>query len=133
MNDFEKELKELEPIKISVKKQIYYVNEKKKTVGCRIWFSVNGPDCVLTALDWFSDKFNWDITAEAHLNPVDNFDVEIGKKVARAKAESMAYTYVSKIFEDITFKMYKAVNSFMKFGEKANGVIEHNERYLKSF
>lgn len=123
----------LEPIKISITNTTYYVNKKANTVGCHISFNIKGPDNAINIISLLFDHDCYEVTAEAHLNPDDNFDFEIGKKVARAKAESMAYKRVSRMLVRIAYKMNEAIMSFGEFIDKAERVINHNDKYLAKF
>lgn len=123
----------IEPIKISVTNTTYYLNKKANVVGCRLSFNIKGPDNVIKVIDALFDYDCYEVTAEAHLNPDDNFDFEIGKKVARAKAESMAYNRVSKLLARIAIKMTGVIESFTTFVDKADVVITHNNEYLSKF
>lgn len=123
----------IEPIKISVTNTTYYLNKKANVVGCRLSFNIKGPDNVISIIEALLDYDCYEVTAEAHLNPADNFDFEIGKKVARAKAETMAYNRVSRLLTRIAIKMTNAIDSFTTFVDKADAVITHNNKYLSKF
>ena len=128
--------------KLSFGEPKYFVNEKKKIVTCLVSCRLKGADQILLNIfkdiaDWSyyeENVFRFEAYATSQLDPADNFDPEIGKKVARAKAESMAYKYAKK---QIT-KMYDKYNSVMSkaienFNAKATNVIEHNVEYVKQF
>ena len=127
----------------------YYVNEKKGTVTCVLKFilvdaSDNQKDKdVFRAVRCMTESvygennpisYSYSVTETARLDPKDTFDAEIGKKVARAKAESSAYKFCSKILtksiEKFTFNLAGAAADFI---EKATGVVIHNKRYLSQF
>ena len=124
---------QLEPIKISVTSTTYYLNKKANTVGCRLAFNIKGPDAAIEVINALFDYDCCEVTAEAKLNPADEFDYETGKRVARAKAESMAYNRVSKLFARIAYKMTDVLNAFTLFVDKADRVITHNNEYLSKF
>lgn len=125
----------------------FYVNEEKKVVTCVIGYRLNYSDSKLCGLmakmgemkfkSFIDNPLNdywWQIDAQAKLDPLDEFDVEIGKKVARAKAESKAYDYVSRClcsaWDSVTEELCDMINNFC---DKAGGVIEHNNRYIDQF
>lgn len=132
-------------MKLSFYETTYYINETKKTVTCKVRCSLTADDKLmemLSCLTWFADK---DVTAlreggplefvaTAYTDPVDNFDVEIGKKIARAKAESMAY-------QDVRHTLIKAHRKYDEYTRyeiwdfiaKAEEVNGHNCEYLKQF
>ena len=124
---------QLEPIKISVTSTTYYLNKKANIVGCRLMFNIKGPDAAIEVINALFDYDCYEVTAEAKLNPEDKFDYETGKRVARAKAESMAYNRVSKLFARIAYKMTDVLNAFTVFVDKADRVITHNNEYLSKF
>lgn len=127
----------------------YYVNEKKGTVTCVLKFILVGAsdsqkdEDVFRAVRYMTESvygennpisYSYSVTETAKLDPNDTFDAEIGKKVARAKAESSAYKFCSKILtksiEKFTFNLADAASEFI---EKASGVVSHNKRYLSQF
>lgn len=63
----------------------------------------------------------------------DSFDIVIGKKVARAKAEKEAFSiYKGIIKQDIKeYEIY--INKFINTIDKMENLIEHQKKYLKSF
>ena len=127
----------------------YYVNEKKGTVTCVLKFRLDGvngsqkDEDTFRAVRYMTESvygennpisYRYSVAETAKLDPKDTFDVEIGKKVARAKAESSAYRFCSKILtksiEKFTFNLASAAADFVK---KASGVVIHNKRYLSQF
>lgn len=127
----------------------YYVNEKKGTVTCVLKFRLDSviggkkDEDAFRAVRYVTESvygednpisYRYSITETAKLDPKDTFDAEIGKKVARAKAESSAYRFCSKILtksiEKFTFNLAGAASEFI---EKASGVVIHNKRYLSQF
>lgn len=127
----------------------YYVNEKKGTVTCVLKFRLDGvtgsqkDEEAFRAVRYMAESvygennpisYRYSIAETAKLDPKDTFDVEIGKKVARAKAESSAYKFCSKILtksiEKFTFNLASAASEFIG---KASGVVIHNKRYIDQF
>ena len=133
--------------KLSFREPKFYVNEEKKTVvcklDCRINF-INGsipPYAIYYIYDSMLDSVpasrmdcGFEVIGVSKLDPRDNFDENIGKKVARAKAESKAYEYASqnmyKAFTKFINELGTAANNFFK---KTESVTEHNLRYLEKF
>ena len=120
-------------LKLSVYNTEFYVNEKKKRVRCKMQFGIRGDIDTLLLVDMFSDRDCFEVMAEANTDPQDQFDIETGKKVARAKAESMAYKQLNNMLRRIALKTYYAMQDFMDFDIKADGVREHNDKYLAAF
>lgn len=133
--------------KLSFDEPKYFVNEEKGIVTCVMGYRLMYPneDCKLVhAIKCVADscvpiddnmlRYPFTVDAQAKLDPQDNFDVEIGKKVARAKAESSAYRYVTKQIEKVFSKFInKCTDMKNEFFVKADSVIEHNNRYLSQF
>jgi hypothetical protein len=135
-------------IKLSFGLPEYFVNESNNTVTCKLSFRLNPSDgtrynSYCNALFYLSDavlkeeesiRDSWTIAETAKLDPDDTFDVEIGKKVARAKAESSAYKFMAKKIAKIIDGSYNViVDSCEQFIEKAAGVKRHNDEYLSQF
>lgn len=128
--------------KLSFNDPRYFVNEKKKTVTCVMACGLKGTNQFLLSIfkdvaDWgYYDEniFRFEASSTATLHPDDNFDPEIGKKVARAKAESLAYKYVKTQMLNM-YNKYNMVmeNAIEDFSKKATDTIEHNGKYLSQF
>ena len=127
--------------KLSFDDPKFFVNEKKGIVTCVMHCYLKGTDWALVdmANRVIGDKDNpishgFTVTATANTDPQDTFDVEIGKKVSRAKAESMAYSFMSKSLTRIVEKYCcELAEGTTEFIGKAIGVIEHNNRYISQF
>lgn len=127
----------MENFKLSVNSIDYFVNEKKNCVTCRVDYTVKAADETLMLIfgtDMFVGADIGTAVATARLHKDDKFDVDTGMKVARAKAESLAYRQVANYLDD-TIEIYsrKLMHPAMKFIEKADSVIEHNDAYLAQF
>lgn len=135
-------------IKLSFGSPEYFVNESNNTVTCKLSFRLNPSDgtkynSYCNALLDLSDavlkeeesiRDSWTVAETAKLDPADTFDVETGKKVARAKAESSAYKFMAKRISKIIDKSYDViVCACQEFIEKAAGVKRHNDEYLSQF
>ena len=129
--------------KVSVIRSEYFTNFDKKTVTCKLHYRIKTTDYrMLYALTWigslmdsnfFADS-TFTVVATAKTSPDDTFDPHAGEQIARAKAESMAYSNVSKFFDRV-HKWYtqNIIMPMAQFIEKSNGVIAHNDRYIDSF
>lgn len=70
---------------------------------------------------------------KAVLDPHDSYDLETGKKIARAKAESAAYRYMIKRYVRLAIKISSMwMDTAMEFSDKGCAVISHNEDYINS-
>ena len=127
--------------KLSFDEPKFFVNEKMGIVTCVMHCYLKGQDWAMKemgdVIDGYKDNpisHGFTITEIAHLDPQDTFDVEIGKKVARAKAESSAYRYMTKSLIRVVGKYCNMLSDGLNaFGEKAAGVIAHNKRFLEQF
>lgn len=126
-----------EKVKLSVYGTEFFINRKKNRVRCKIQFDFKGPVNLICALRHFmmltNDPIEFDLIAEANLDPQDTFDINKGMSVARAKAESMAYNRAWGLIDRFTRFMDDNIDLNQEFVEKARGVIEHNNKYLSTF
>ena len=129
--------------KISVIRTEYFTNFEKKTVTCKLHYRIKATDYrMMYALSWIGSfvdsKFFADdtftVVATAKTSPDDTFDPHAGEQISRAKAESMAYSNVSRFFDRVhNWYTQNIIMPMAQFIEKSNGVIAHNERYIDSF
>ena len=75
----------------------------------------------------------WELTAYATADPDDEFNVDTGMKIARAKAESMAYRRVKNLLSRFVVFDYDFTLKAVKFADKALDMIDHNEEYISKF
>ena len=90
-------------MKVSFYDTTYYINEEKKTVTCKTYYTITGNQRDLIKYMAYITNNPIDTlvsysVATAHLSDGDTWDVEVGKKVARAKAETKAYECIAKTF-----------------------------------
>lgn len=122
----------------SVSDITYHINEKKQTVTCvltyRIRTSLTNEFIIMSVNNKFYQSKQYIAVGVSYLTPGDEFDVEIGKKIARARAESEMYKntgeYIQKIMNKVNNEF---MNSAMGFLEKCANIIEHNEDYISQF
>lgn len=126
-----KEDVKLEPIKISFETPHFYTKDDK--VFCKLGFSIKGSDDVIQIIENFADADCCEVTAYAKLHPEDNFDINAGMKVARARAESMAYRQFERMLCRITCRLMGVIDQFVDFNEKTHNVIESNNKYIAKF
>ena len=118
--------------------------EAYKLKCCDLQYKVNEEKGVVTAIETFHAPFIIDFntpsrhfvtigTARVNKEAGDVFNVEIGKKLARAKAEKAAFvkfkllnlTYRNELLQDLQ----KTDNTI----EKMNTNIQHQKEYIKTF
>lgn len=134
--------------KLSFTEPTFYVNENKKTVTCvmtvrpgikgdyKMEYVINTiAREFLNTSDYDAFKHSFSIVATAKTDPKDTFNAEIGKKVARAKAESKAYAYYSGLIDRALYGSFTTEldNATDNFFDKTESVIEHNNKYLAKF
>lgn len=122
----------MEKIKLITDETRFYINKEKRTVACKMSGYVNFP--------FNNDEYNPfyvfndikdTVVATAKCHPDDDFDIEKGQRIARARAESKLY---SKICRGGMRKMMRYVFEFeaahRDFLDKAAGVIINNGNYI---
>lgn len=123
--------------KLSIYDIEYHINRKKKRIGCHISYKLKGDPKFIGMLYGFirltSDPMEWELTAYATTNLGDEFNVDTGMKIARAKAESMAYRRVKNLLSRFIEFDYDFTLKAVEFADKAFETIEHNEEYISKF
>lgn len=133
-------------LKLSFNEPTFYVNESKKTVTCVMSYRlrVKGNDALATAIQRVADtylneddnviRYPFVVSSTAKLNPLDKFDAETGKKVARAKAESSAYKHISRTLNRSIGKFVReSVKLCAEFNRKTFDVCMYNDEYISKF
>ena len=79
-------------------------------------------------------RYGFRVTETAVARPEDEFDVEKGKKIARAKAEASAYKHAAKTLYKVMGEALKVLtDSSAEFIAKASIVCKHNKEYIETF
>lgn len=136
-------------IKLSFEEPEFYVNAEKRTVTCVLKYKMrstsdNTYNNLWSALRYMSDhvldedtnvlRYGFMVTETAVARPEDEFDVEKGKKIARAKAEASAYKYTAKALYRVMGEALKVLtDSSAEFISKASIVCKHNKEYIETF
>ena len=81
----------------------------------------------------YADVDEIKVKAVARLSPDDNFDENIGMKVALAKAENKAYEQVCVNLKEYMRSINTVIEQCKDFFYKSANVIEHNDKYLSKF
>ena len=120
-------------IKVSFEEPEFYINEKKRTVTCKLEGFLNGPQdnsSWTEDIDFPSSTLTVSSTARCHKD--DTFDIERGKRIALSKAENeiycMATLEVSKVAEKLDFLR----NACNDFAAKSIRCQAHNIDYIDS-
>ena len=109
----------------------FFVNEKKKTVHCKISAHMKAP------FDWQSNLRGIDDESFigegfAVCSDCDNFDVERGKRIALARAENDAYSKAGANLCEYLEEMSTLTMFILNFLDKKNRHEEHNLDYINS-
>ena len=107
-----------------------YVQEGKN-VTCTIFAKAKTPKAFEKIFGEI--EITADSTAKCH--PEDEFDLELGYKIAEAKAEAKAYKQVANAinmkWDDIMDVLERIYPMKINFSSKANRCIKHNKKYIK--
>jgi len=122
-------------IKLSMTEPMYYINEKKRTVTCKLNGFLDGPvegNCWLTMGDINFPHKQYETTTTAYCHENDRFDIERGKRIALSKAENELYNQaaleVSSVMDKIDF-LREACKDFFNKALKCQA---HNIDYIDS-
>ena len=99
-----------EMIKLSVIKAEYFTNFKKNTVTCKLTYRIKVTDrkteYLINYIGGFVDNAlyigdTYTVVSTARTLPEDKFNIHKGEQIARAKAESKAYSEVSSFLSKL--------------------------------
>lgn len=126
-------------IKLKIKRESTIVDERNRRVIHIIDWELDTPDLV-NILFWGIRKGELDLCGKAKgiavCHPEDKFNPEIGKKLARAIAESNAYHNAAARIRKHLRQLNKVVNQISNIGAdfiiKAKDIEIHNKEYQDS-
>ena len=108
-----------------------------------ITYKVNEEKGVVVALAYFRTPLSMEAGANQCINTIgiarlnksagDTFDIEVGKKIARAKAEKEAFIQFKTMLLNYEDKVFQARLDISKAIEKMSSHIEHQKEYIKAF
>jgi hypothetical protein len=112
---------------------MYVVNKKMNIVSCVVDVYVetpyiNGDEAYATFYQNSMPKTR--VVGIAKCSPNDNFDVELGKRIAYARAENEAYQLANDWIAKTVNQMKQLVKMADAFEEKAKRCISHNKNYV---
>lgn len=125
-------------IKISFKEPKYHIDKANKVVVCILEGEAKYPKAIdysfttITNLT-FRDVEDIKVKATAKLSPGDEFDENVGMKVALAKAENKAYEQVCINLKEYMRNINTIIEQCKDFFFKSANVIEHNNIYINQF
>lgn len=131
-------MKDRNEIKISFKEPKFHIDKANKVVVCILEGTPKYPsniDYTMTTITKlrYADIDEIKVKAIAKLSPDDNFDENVGMKVALAKAENKAYEQVCVNLKEYMRSINTVINQCKDFFYKSANVIEHNDKYLEQF
>lgn len=108
-----------------------------------ITYKVNEEKGVVVALAYFYTPLSMEVGANQYINTIgiarlnkstgDTFNIEVGKKIARAKAEKEAFIQFKTILLNYENKIFQARLDISKAIDIMSSHIEHQKEYIKSF
>ena len=111
---------------------------------CRgITYKVNEEKGIVVALAYFYTPLSMEVGANQYINTIgiarlnkssgDIFNIEVGKKIARAKAEKEAFIQFRTMLLNYEDKIFQARLDISKVIDTMSSHIEHQKEYIKSF
>ena len=117
-----------ECLKLQFRGITYKVNEKKGVVVALAYFRT--PLCMEAGANQCVNTIG---IARLNKSAGDTFNVEVGKKIARAKAEKEAFTQFRTMLLNYENKIFQARLDISKVIDTMSSHIEHQKEYIKSF
>lgn len=117
-----------ECLKLQFRDITYKVNEEKGVVVALANFYT--PLCMETDADQYINTIG---IARLNKNAGDTFNIEVGKKIARAKAEKEAFIQFKTMLLKYEDKLFQARLEMSKAIDTMSSHIEHQKEYIKSF
>lgn len=117
-----------ECLKLQFRDITYKVNEEKGVVVALASFYT--PLCMEVDADQYINTIG---IARLNKNAGDTFNVEVGKKIARAKAEKEAFIQFKIILLKYEDKLFLTRIEMSKAIDTMSSHIEHQKEYIKSF
>ena len=122
-----------ENIKLTFKKPKYYVNKANGIVRCVLNYTVAVPFDNARVSPLFPVPSTGTVRARAVLQKGDEWNEEVGKKIALARAENQAYTDVKKYVKKFLTSLYpflEVADMCFDFIETTTSHNIHNEDYI---
>lgn len=123
--------------KLSFKEPKYIVDETNRVVICLLDYVAHSPAicdyAVYPNYDWPNPSFRLTSKAVVVTKKGDKFDINVGKKVALAKAENKAYSYTYNYFARGIKALSSALSAINDFKHKVKRIKKHNIEYMKKF
>jgi activator of HSP90 ATPase len=119
----------------------YNVNPKKKTVACILECSMQldkHPAWYDLSEKMYSKRFayvdytgNFKVVGIAKCDELDQFDVELGKKIAEARAKKKALSIASRVYQQIAHYLTDCATLLIPSIEVCNKAVEIEDVYIQ--
>lgn len=124
-------------VKIHFKNPEYIVDEANGVVICKLRFTCSTPDIVhyVSKCAFHESPACTEQTVKSVVFAKNNdkFDANVGKRVALAKAENQAYSYVNNFIQSGKKELEQALQAVNNFKCKKIKVKNHNIEYMRKF
>ena len=117
-----------ECLKLQYRGITYKVNEEKGVVVALAYFRT--PLCMEAGANQCINTIG---KAKLNKSAGDTFNIEVGKKIARAKAEKEAFIQFKTMLLKYEDKLFQAYLEMGKAIDTMSSHIEHQKEYIKSF
>lgn len=137
---------------IKVEKTSYQVNEKNKTVVCKIWFTLHHDVfeqvkrlSLVNSNIWelinkysahtsYKDKeILFSVSGSTTVKRDDEFDVKTGKKISNMKAERKMFKFTQALYSNVPKMLEDEAEKFKKMAEKVGHEKENSTEKIKKF
>nr|DAG88059.1 MAG TPA: hypothetical protein [Crassvirales sp.] len=115
-------------LKLQYRDITYKVNEEKGVVVALAYFRT--PLCMEAGANQCINTIG---KAKLNKSARDTFNIEVGKKIARAKAEKEAFIQFRTMLLKYEDKLFQARLEMSKAIDTMSSHIEHQKEYIKSF
>lgn len=129
-----------EDVRISFRNPVFYVNEDKKTVVCTLKYVLKVPSTCFVpngeALFGAPEigifcPIEGSVVAKSKCHADDVFDAKIGKDIAFARAENIAYTECYQLLDEYRGGLKALYDKISDFEIKYRNHNAHNSQYIK--
>lgn len=108
----------------------YEVFNENKGVKCHLTVKIVTPDSLNA--NKIMDTTIITANGYAKCDDKDTFNIETGKRIALARAESLAYHKAEVLINKCVIDAYNFIDSAERFENKSNYVQSHNKSYIRS-
>lgn len=114
-----------------VREPYYHIDAARKSVKCYLTCDLKTPDALYGSKPLENVRFF--TTGYAKCDDKDAFNVETGKKIALARAESKVYLKAKHMVKDAVKDCLTFLDAAEKFENKCYRICAHNEDYVDQY